>query len=136
MPLVSGVTLNVACADDRLVAEILGGEEYELLFAEVNGHGALLRFEPPRQIRRDVAVERNRHSLIGGGSRVGIRPLRRPSISSCATEGAVQLRSIGHQAGHEAKHDEAEHENLQVFPVAQLHFSIPHASRPRAPAMI
>jgi hypothetical protein len=82
--------------DDRLVAEILGGEEYELLFAEVNGHGALFRFEPPRQVRRDVAVERNRYSLIGGGSRVGIRPLRRPSVSGCATECAVQFWRIGH----------------------------------------
>ena len=41
MLLVSGVTLHVACPDDRLVAEILCGEKYELLFAEVNDHGAL-----------------------------------------------------------------------------------------------
>jgi thiol-disulfide isomerase/thioredoxin len=65
-------------------------------FAKDSDNGALLRFEPPRQVRRDVAVERNRHSLIGGGSWVGIRPLRRPTISGCATECAVQFWRIGH----------------------------------------
>ena len=107
----------------------------ELLFAEVNGHGALLRFEPPRQVRRDVAVERNRHSLIRGGSRVGVRPLRRPSISGCATECAVQFRRIGHQGGHHAEHDEARQENIQVFPVARLHFNF-SPGRPPASAVI
>ena len=41
MPLVCGVTLNVGVPDHRLVAGVLGGEEHELLLAEVYRHVAL-----------------------------------------------------------------------------------------------
>jgi hypothetical protein len=107
--------------DDRLVAEILGREEYKLLFAEVNGHRALFRFEPPRQARRDVAVERNRHSLIGGDGRVGICALRCPPVSGRAAECAIQFWRIGYQPEHDAEHDEARQKNIPIFPVARLH---------------
>ena len=100
--------------DDRFVAEIFGGKEHQLLLAEVNGHGALFRLEAPRQIRRDVAVERDRHGLVGSGGRIGVCPLRRAAISGRAAECAVQFRRIGHQTGHDAERDDARHENIEV----------------------
>ena len=55
--------------DDGSLLVFSAREEHELLFAEVYGHGALQRFEAPRQIGRDVAVELNRHGLRGDGRR-------------------------------------------------------------------
>src|SRR5258708_20035669 len=49
---------------NRLIAEILGGEEHELLLPEVDLHLALHRFESPRQPRRNVAFEPHCDDLL------------------------------------------------------------------------
>src|SRR6516165_12177967 len=55
--------------DDRLIGEVLGREEHELLLAEMNPDLALGRLKAPRQIARDVAVEAHRnHPLRYGRS--------------------------------------------------------------------
>src|SRR5258708_29494156 len=49
---------------DRLIAEILGGEEYELLLPKVDPHLALHRFESPPQARRHRCVQPPRYKLL------------------------------------------------------------------------
>src|SRR5258708_35205408 len=50
--------------DDRLIGEVLGREEYELLFAEMDLHLALHRLEPPRQIQCNVGIQPNRDNAL------------------------------------------------------------------------
>ena len=65
MPLRSGVTLKVACADDRPVAEILGNEIHQFLLAKMHGDGALVGYKAPGRAGRDVGIERHRDRLFG-----------------------------------------------------------------------
>src|SRR5258708_7308249 len=74
---------------NRLIAEILSGEEHQLLLPEVDLHLALHRLESPRQAGRNVAVEPHRNDLLGRYTGIGIRSLRRSAEPGCCAEEPV-----------------------------------------------
>src|SRR6516162_1481844 len=107
--------------DDRLIGEVLGREEHELLLAEMNPDLALGRLEAPRQIARDVAVEAHRNHPLRYGCPVGIRPLRRAAESGCSAEQPIQRRRICDETDHHADKDDARHDDLQVSASLGIH---------------
>src|SRR5260370_32251164 len=79
-------------SDNRLVAEVLGRKECELLFAKMDAHLALCRLESPGQVGCNIAIELDGDGPVGNDPCIGNGPLCRSAESRGCARSAVEPR--------------------------------------------